>query len=179
MKDAAKKNSTIKQIEKEIKKEEEFITTSRHFNEDDIKNAPTLILEELSGNILRGQKLHINAAGLINGLRKAKDGIAFFGKQLKKGDQIVNDFELSLDYPVSIIYVFIIYYKKDTNKFGLRTFKDKQIPGSSLLLIKLDDDYPITKKEIISISDNYFQLTPYNERLDIQKLAIKTNQVQE
>jgi hypothetical protein len=75
--------------------------------------------------------------------------------------------------------VFIIYYKKDTNKFSLRTFKDKQIPGNSLLMIKLEKNYILTKKEIISVSDNYFQLTAYPDRLDIQKLAIKTGQVQE
>jgi hypothetical protein len=155
------------------------VNTARYFNDEDIKKAPILILEELAGNILRGNKLQINASGLVGGMRKARDGIAFFGKHLKKGDQIVNDFELSLDYPLSITYVFIIYFKKETNKFNLRTFKDKQIPGNSLLMIKLDNNYVINKKEIIAVSDNYFQLTSYPERLDIQKLAIKSTQVQE
>jgi hypothetical protein len=27
--------------------------------------------------------LTINAAGLVNGMRKARDGVAYFGKQLK------------------------------------------------------------------------------------------------
>jgi hypothetical protein len=42
-------------------------------------------LEELTDKgILRGNKLIINAAGLVNGNRKCKDGVAFFGRQLKK-----------------------------------------------------------------------------------------------
>jgi len=32
---------------------------------------------------LKNNKLTINAAGLINGMRKMRDGVAFFGKQLK------------------------------------------------------------------------------------------------
>jgi hypothetical protein len=62
----------------------DFLNTSRYFNDEDIKNSPVLLLEEISGNILRGQKLQINASGLVGGMRNAKDGIAFFGKQLKK-----------------------------------------------------------------------------------------------
>jgi hypothetical protein len=48
--------------------------------EEDIKNAGTIQLEEIMGNLLSNNKLKLNAAGLINGLRKTKDGVAFFGK---------------------------------------------------------------------------------------------------
>lgn len=44
-----------------------------------------MILEELTDKaVLRGNKLIINAGGLANGNRKCKDGVAFFGRQLKK-----------------------------------------------------------------------------------------------
>jgi hypothetical protein len=84
----SKKVSTIINIENNTKPKGEdlidFLNTARYFNDEDVKHAPVLILEELSGNILRGQKLQLNAAGLVGGMRKAKDGIAFFGKQLKR-----------------------------------------------------------------------------------------------
>ena len=41
------------------------------------------ILQEIGGNILRNNKITINAAGMVNGMRKMRDGVAFFGKQLK------------------------------------------------------------------------------------------------
>lgn len=41
-----------------------------------------------------------------------KDGVSFFGKNLKHGDIVVNDFELNLDYPGNGLYTFIIYYKR-------------------------------------------------------------------
>jgi hypothetical protein len=41
---------------------------------------------EISGDILKNNKLNINAAGLVNGMRNVRDGVAFFGKQLKSVD---------------------------------------------------------------------------------------------
>jgi hypothetical protein len=73
--------------EKKVKLDEieQFIGTGRYVTDDEIKNAPTMTLEEITDkNILRGSKLTINAAGLVGGNRKARDGVAFFGRQLKK-----------------------------------------------------------------------------------------------
>ncbi len=56
--------------------------------DDDIKNAGTLQLEEVMGNLLSNNKLKINAAGLVNGLRKCRDGVAFFGKVKKYNNRI-------------------------------------------------------------------------------------------
>lgn len=61
---------------------------------------------------MKNNKLTVNAAGLVGGARKMRDGVAFFGKKLKHGDLIVNDFELDIDYPGNGLYTFIIYYKK-------------------------------------------------------------------
>jgi hypothetical protein len=52
-------------------------------SDDVIKNAPELILEELEGDQLLGNKLIINAGGLVSGARKARDGFAFFGTVYK------------------------------------------------------------------------------------------------
>jgi hypothetical protein len=73
--------------EKTEKKEEikEFINTGRYISDEEINNAPQLILEELTDKgVLRGNRLMINAAGLVNGNRKSRDGVTFFGRQLKK-----------------------------------------------------------------------------------------------
>lgn len=56
---------------------------NRIITEQDIANAPVLMLEEIEGDILRNNKLVINAAGLLNGARKVKDGIVYFGTQSK------------------------------------------------------------------------------------------------
>jgi hypothetical protein len=58
----------------------EGLGSARKISDEDIKNAATLLLEEVTGEVLRNNKLKINAGGLTNGLRKAKDGVAFFGK---------------------------------------------------------------------------------------------------
>lgn len=58
----------------------EGLGSARKISDEDIKNAATLLLEEVTGEVLRNNKLKINAGGLMNGLRKAKDGVAFFGK---------------------------------------------------------------------------------------------------
>ena len=61
---------------------------------------------------MKKNKLVINAGGLVGGMRKMRDGVTFFGKNLKKGDIVVNDFDLNIDYPGDGLYTFIIYYKK-------------------------------------------------------------------
>jgi hypothetical protein len=83
--------SKIDKVDKvEEKKEkydeiEQYIGTSRNITDEEIKNAPVLILEEITDkNILKGNRLTINAAGLVNGNSKAKDGVSFFGRTLKK-----------------------------------------------------------------------------------------------
>ncbi len=42
------------------------------------------MLEELEGNSLKDEKLVITQSGLVNGARKANDGMTLFGKFLKQ-----------------------------------------------------------------------------------------------
>lgn len=58
------------------------------------------------------EKLEINAGGLVGGKRNSRDGVVFFGKQLSREDQIVNDYELNIEYPNEGNYIFLIYFKK-------------------------------------------------------------------
>jgi hypothetical protein len=62
----------------------EFLNSLRCISTEEINSSPYLILEELTGgDLLRNTKCKINAAGLTTGLRKAKDGVAFFGRPNK------------------------------------------------------------------------------------------------
>jgi hypothetical protein len=61
----------------------EFFNLNRLISEADIQKNPTLLLEEIDGDILRNNKLMINAGGLLTGARNIKDGVAFFGTKLK------------------------------------------------------------------------------------------------
>jgi hypothetical protein len=57
---------------------------NRIITEEEVKKAPKLLIEEIEGDIFNNNKLVINAMGLVNGQRKAKDGIVFFGSKLTK-----------------------------------------------------------------------------------------------
>jgi hypothetical protein len=46
-------------------------------------------------------------------------------------------------------------------------------------MIKLHRPHILVKKEIVSTSDYFFQLDPQGDILDVQRLAIKNNQVTE
>jgi len=58
----------------------EGIPSGRFISDTDIISGPYLIIEEVYGNILKNTRLKINAAGLTTSLRKANDGVTFFGK---------------------------------------------------------------------------------------------------
>lgn len=63
----------------------------------------------------------------------------------------------------------------ECNSFYLRAYRDKQLPGTALVLIKIDSEYEISKKEIISISDYFFQINTSYEGIEILKLPSKLN----
>ena len=66
----------------------------------------------------------INAMGLVNGARKQKDGISFFGNKIKEGEIIINDYALNLEnQDINIKHLFIIYYRKGKLLIKIRTFK--------------------------------------------------------
>ncbi len=147
----------------------ETLNTNRRITDNEIKKAPQILLEELSGEFLKNNKLKINAAGLTTGLRKARDGVAFFGKNKK---EIINDFDLNLEGGEHGPHSFIIYYRKDVNKFFLKCYRDKIHTGQIHIKIDSNTEYVINKKEIVLLSETYFQLTPHSDgRLEIQNLG--------
>ncbi len=47
--------------------------------DSEINQAPKLIVEDVEGDLLFKKKLHIDASGLHDSLRKMRDGYTFFG----------------------------------------------------------------------------------------------------
>lgn len=118
-------------------------------------------MQDEEGDILGSKKLEINASGLVGACRGLKDGVTFFGTQIKLDDKIVNDFLLNINN-VNLneigTYVFIIYYRKETNKYCLRACKDKSNTKNTMLLIKLTNEYILNFREVISIGDVYLKI---------------------
>jgi hypothetical protein len=76
-----------------------------------------------------------------------------------------------MDTKFSGNHVFIIYFKKELNKYYLRSYRDKEKNGISLVMVKLGIEYFIRKKEILFIGDIYFQIQNYPDKLEIIKLG--------
>jgi hypothetical protein len=53
-----------------------------------VQKNPCLLLEEIEGNLLHGIKININAAGMANGIRNAKDGETNFGPDRRDIDNV-------------------------------------------------------------------------------------------
>jgi len=138
--------------------------SNRVISEDDIRAAPMIVLEEIQGDIFKNNKLMINAGGLVKGERKTNDGIAFFGMKLIKDNKVINDYVLFLENAYNdLAHIFIIYYKKETNKYYLRSYKEKESNSIPLVMIKLESKFIIRKKIIIKANDCYFQIEPIGE----------------
>jgi len=149
----------------------DFLGSARKIDDDDIKFAPVLYIEEIEGEILKNQSLTINATGLVNGQRKMKDGVAFFGNKLKNGEEVINDYVFNItDYPENISHIFIIYYKKETNKYYIRAYKEKHSDSFPIVLIRLDNQFPAKKKQIIKIDYYFFHIIPFDDHVEIYKM---------
>ena len=75
----------IKTYNKQIK----FLDSNRRITNTDIKNSSTLILEEKECNIFNGEKIKINALGMIGG-KGVGDGVAIFGSNSNKLEESSN-----------------------------------------------------------------------------------------
>ena len=187
--DNANKNEIIINNKKEENKEEDplivEINSQEKISEDDIKNSSKLILEEIQGDLFNGKKIEINAGGMVGG-RGKNDGFTIFGQKLNnnsndndiKGDnnKVFNpDFELNYSEKFSYPYIFVIYFKKEEKSYYIRAYSGKG-SDNKILFIKLkhDNKYIIKQKELISLGDTIFQITPiHNNFLEIIHLEKK------
>lgn len=98
-------------------------------------------MSELTGDLLYGSKIQINAGGLIGRGRQKNDGVVFFGKSNTSGEKFI---DLAMNVPESSNsgkILFIVYFKKENKKFYVRAYRDKSNVGIPNILIKLTDPY--------------------------------------
>ena len=154
-----------------------------NITEDEINNASKIILEEIDGNLFNGEKIEINAGGMVGG-RGKKDGFTIFGQ--KNGgnannnsneDKFKPDFELNYSEHLPYPYIFTVYYKKEEKAYYIRAFSGKG-SDNKILFIKLNnnDKFILKQKELISAGDAIFQISPINNNfLEIIHLKRKKN----
>ena len=192
-------NDIIKNVLEEKKEVDpllSYINSNRKISEEEIKNSPKLILEEIDGNLFNGKKIEINAGGMVEG-RNKKDGFTIFGQKIilnanisnlnsevqnndnnnnnEQDDKIINDFELNYTNDLPYPYVFAIYYKKEEKAYYIRAYSGKG-SDNKILFIKLTNDNKLAlkQKELISAGSIIFQVNPIgNNNLEIINLSCK------
>lgn len=100
----------------------------------------------MNGELFDKNVLEIFASGLISSKRRASDGVTFFGfRNMGQVDKII-DYEINIENSIyRQIYstvVFMIYFKKDEEKYYIRDYKQKQLElGLPSVLIKIEKPY--------------------------------------
>ena len=183
IKEENKEENIIKSNNKEDieeKKEEDdvisYLNSQGKLPENEIKNSSKLILEEIDGNLFRGQKIEIDAGGMVGG-RGKKDGFTIFGlnnskkeinsdennkinnnntinneeevnakRDNEKNHIFKNDFELNYSETLSYPYVFVIYYKKEEKSYYIRAFSGKG-SDNKILFVRLKNENKLILKQ--------------------------------
>ena len=134
-----------------------IIDSNRKITNNDIKDSSTLILEEKECNIFNGEKITINALGMVGG-RGIGDGVTIFGSNansnqledsanVNTGASILKpDFLLNLKEKYQYPYVFMIYYEKDSKSYFIRPYSSKN-NDNRILYIKLKNGYNLPLKQ--------------------------------
>jgi len=184
-------HNSNEKIEEDKKKEEEnkneenninyILDSNRKIDDNIIKEASTLIIEEKECNLLNGKKLKINAQGMEGG-RGLKDGVTIFGCDFEQkenpnnGDkQILKaDFTLNIKDKFSYPYIFMIYFDRGSKSYFIRPYLGKNDENNKILYIRLNHEYnlPIKQKELIIAGNIIFQVSPIeNNKLEIINLS--------
>ena len=189
-------NKKTKDFLEEEKNEEDplidYMKGNIKINDLEIKNSPKIILEEINCNLLNGNKIEINAAGMIGG-RNKNDGFSIFGQKKlidgsknssedseddiksKENNPFIPDFELNYPQFLSYPYIFTIYFKKEEKSFYIKAFSGKG-SDNKVLFIKLNNKnrFILNKKELIFTGNVIFQVTPLKDNcLEIINLSKK------
>ena len=175
-------NTLLNVIKEDIeeKKDEDdvisYLNSKGKLPENEIRNSSKLILEELDGNLFRGQKIEIDAGGMVGG-RGKKDGFTIFGqnnskkeknsvennkinnnndinnseevnlkKENEKNHIFKNDFDLNYPETLSYPYVFVIYYKKEEKSYYIRAFSGKG-SDNKILFVRLKNENKLVLKQ--------------------------------
>ena len=188
-------NEFIKNVIEEEKNEEDplinFIASNRKISEEEIKQSPKILVEEIDGNLLNGKIIEINAGGMVDG-RNKKDGFTIFGQKkcdninnlnidinnngnINNKDLFIPDVELNMSKFLPYPYIFAIYYKLEEKSYYLRAYCGKGSDNKTLF-IKLSNEnkYILKQKELISAGNIIFQVNALgNNCLEIINLTNK------
>ena len=161
------------------------LVSNRRITNEEVKDCSTLLLEEKDSVIFNGEKIKINAAGMIGG-RGVGDGITIFGSNSSNNNQgeegsnlntglsvIKPDFILNLKDKYNYPYIFIIYFEKESKSYFIRPYSSKN-NDNRILYVKLTSGYnlPLKQKEIISAGNIIFQVSPIeNNNLEVVNLS--------
>lgn len=115
-------------------------------------------MEQIVGNILGITKLKITAAGLKGTMRKANDGVTYFGIKSNKLKNKI-DYELNLegnfkDSTHSLI--FMIYFRKDEQKFYIKSSSKDSSMSLPVVQIQITQPY---------VSSHYKPISTSNQKL--------------
>ena len=164
-----------------IEQNNQILDSTRKITSNDVNESPTLTIEEKECNILNGEKIKINALGMIGG-RGIGDGLTIFGsstnqetKENENGDKnkLKVDFILNLNEKYSYPYIFMIYFEKESKSYFIRPYSGKN-NDNRILYIKLTNGYrlPLKQKEIITAGNIIFQVSPLeNKSLEVVNLS--------
>ena len=167
----------------------QIVDLERIIKDNEFQDVPTLILEEVECNLLNGQKIKINAQGMVGG-RGLNDGVTIFGSSsnLSQSENnnfnIINnssananilkaDFILNLKEKYNYPFIFMIYFKKETKSYFIRSYSGKN-NDNRIIYIKLTNGYnlPLKQREIILAGNVIFQINPLeNNVLEITNLS--------
>lgn len=127
----------------------------------EIAAAKKLLLEDVSGILLNGERLQIDASGLKNGLRNKRDGFAFFGINKSIKNEVVCDYLINYvsSHPINRP-IFVVFYDRLSQKFYFRNMKESLVKDKTLLYVKISDTYKIETKKFFLMGHILVNIEP-------------------
>jgi hypothetical protein len=184
------------QVEEEKNNEDPILShmnsNNIYIDDEEIHNSSKIILEDINGDLFNGQKIEINAAGMVGG-RNKRDGFSIFGqkninrtKKLDEDNDVENskqkndnepkiDFELNYAQFLAYPYIFSIYYKKENKSYYIKAFSGKG-SDSKILFIKLNNKnkFILNQRELLLTGNAIFQLTAKGNFLELINFSKNT-----
>jgi hypothetical protein len=116
----------------------DLFNLSRKIRDISIKKLIILKLVDLEGDLLNNNSLTVTPEGLDNSLRKADDGVTFFGfsslkdksslvNKVSECDYYLNDENLKYNNIVASNPYFAIYYDQNDNSYYIKSCRNSQL----------------------------------------------------